>query len=110
MADETVYTLVSKRLGSDAAETLFSCLAFHYHQWKFQRRSDESTLTVAKHILCNAKFARLCRAPGWIINRGKREYEELIGPHHMESAINDQIRNDRLQGSANPYDEVRWMD
>src|SRR5260370_7589336 len=61
MAHETVFQLVEERLGPQATAVLASYLKRHYHFWKFQRKSDEETLSVARHILCDAGFAKLCR-------------------------------------------------
>src|SRR5262245_34378467 len=105
MNNKTVFHLVAERLGADAVDAIANSLALHYHLWKFQRWSDEGTLAVAKQILCNVGFAKPCRDPGWIINRGEADYIENLSPdvgrvHRME-----QVRPARLLGTANPYNE-----
>jgi hypothetical protein len=110
MSEKTVFQLVAERLGTSAVDALVHSLTLHYRLWKFQRWSDDASLSLAKRILCDAGFAKLCRDPGWIINRREADYIAALGPDVGRIRKMDQIRSDRLLGTANPYDEKVAMD
>jgi len=111
MRSRSIFVIVNEKLGAAAADALAKSLKLHYHFWKFQRWSDQASLSVAKHVLCEIGFAKVCRNPEWIINRGEKENLAAFGTNFLaRSGKLEQARTKRLKGTENPYDELRNLD
>jgi hypothetical protein len=107
----TMFDQVSDHLGLDVANQLAESLQKHYSRWKVQRRSESATLAVAKHILCSAGFAKLCRNPEWIINRGIAEYQKHLGTADLTYASKlSKLLPERLSAVADPRKDLLYMD
>ena len=84
------------QIAPEYVEAYRAALSFHFALWKWQRISDQPSLSFLRRLLVRHGLIEPNPEPGWIVNRGASAYVEALGQEYADSW--DALPRERLTG------------
>jgi hypothetical protein len=96
---------ITERLAEVAkrhVSTYRSALRFHFALWKWQRISEQTSLSFLRRVLAEHGLVEPNPDPAWIVNRGAADYRQAFGQSYAQTL--ESLQREMLKGHV-PWDE-----